>query len=524
MTPLPACPQCGWTSAEEDFCPRDGARLAAASPVQAKQALPEVPGVDAGKTATDARPVYQVSGPPDASSESGDAQKESRLKQVLRRLGVRKAPPAGEAAPDEHPSFLPSEVRDMGWRITGAVKSRGGIDRWPVERRAPDGSVVAGRLLRYRTGSFTPAEVYARIENGNVPLLVRVWQHGTTDFEGARADYEVGTLTRSGRSLARFLREGAPSEARALRLVAPLAALVRQLDAAGLRPLVLEPRWLHFTQDSELWLSMAGALAAAGQAARFQPAADQSPLLPGQWTAPELTQTCTMSESAPVFSAGQILAQAAWGEPCTLEEVRTGALRFNALADERLARILMGCLWPRADQRWQPGDLARAAAAASAAEMPAVPPWASLTSGAASNAFALAGDLFWRLEDLLTAAVRPAQWEEAVVRIDDILAWAEGTAWAGQARLLRSARIAGRSSEWVFVALVRAVRPALPLTWRGVDFSDEAADASLAALAQRVLEGSAADEKAIHQLIDADLRGAYAQGQAGPKDEHEERH
>ena len=515
MKLLPVCPQCRKSFPDEDFCPDHGEKLAAASAQGAGDAAkPEVEDAPPEPVAVSVQAASHPHPQPVGTS------RESALERALRKFGARHATgvvdaqaAAGAAAraPEVESSPIPPEVLEKGWRITGSGKTRAGVDRWPVERRAPDGAIAFGRFCRFRTGCLTDASVYGRVENRAVPGLVRVWQHGTVNVDGARADYELGTLPKTGRSLTRFLNDGTPSEERALRLLPPLAALLRQLEAAGVRPLGFEPRWLQLTHDGELWLAMAGALVSADGAGGFRPEVDHSPLLPRHWTAPELTEACTMSASAPVFSAGQVLAQAVWGEPCSLEQLRTGTAPFHAIRDEGLARVLMGCLWPRPSERWNLDQLSEAASASSAATMPPAPPWASLAPGAATTAFAFAGAHFWRLEDMVAAAVKPGNWDEAIGRLDAILEWAGGTAWSGQAQLMREARASGRSPDWVLVALAHAVLPAHPPTWRAVDFSDRAAQDSLAALAQRVLEGSEADAKTMRELFAADLRGAFAQ-------------
>ena len=126
----------------------------------------------------------------------------------------------------------------------------------------------------------------------------------------------------------------------------------------------------------------------------------------------------------------------------------------------------MGCLWTRPVERWTLADLLRAHADDQATDLPAAPPWGSLAPGAASEAFALAGAMYWRLEDLLDGAVRPEHWSEAVARINEILEWSQSTAWAGQARLLDDALRHGRSADWALVNLRRTVCPDAPPSWR----------------------------------------------------------
>jgi hypothetical protein len=155
-------------------------------------------------------------------------------------------------------------------------------------------------------------------------------------------------------------------------------------------------------------------------------------------------------------------------------------------------------------------DLLGAQSCERAEAMPEVAPWASLAPGASSSAFAFAGSSYWRLEDLLTAATQPPHWSEAISRIEALLGWAESTAWAGKAKLMKEALADGRSADWVLVALSRIVNPSAPLTWRALDLSDAEAERSLKGLAQRALTGTETDVDVMQAFFDADLRDAFA--------------
>ena len=94
--------------------------------------------------------------------------------------------------------------------------------------------------------------------------------------------------------------------------------------------------------------------------------------------------------------------------------------------------------------------------------------------------------------------------------MDTLLLWATATAWKGVAEGLRTDLTTGvHTADWVLVRLTRQVRPDLPLTWRGLDFSDTHAQASLANLAQQALSSATPDFSLLQQLIRADLRGAF---------------
>ena len=142
--------------------------------------------------------------------------------------------------------------------------------------------------------------------------------------------------------------------------------------------------------------------------------------------------------------------------------------------------------------------------------MPDAPAWSRLMPGAAETAFSLGGESFFRIEDAVAQANQPRHWEEAVQRMDALLIWATGTAWKGVAEGLRTELTTGvRTADWVLVRLARLVRPDLPLTWRGLDFSDTHAQASLTKLAQQALSSATPDFSLLQQLIRADLRGAF---------------
>lgn len=490
------CPQCRQNFGDEEYCPRDGARLLP-SPVA------DQPAVAA----------------PQPSEEGSDKKRDSKLVRFMHKFGLRKTADKSTftddqptpTAPVECLSPLPEAVREKGWRLAGLVQSSASVDCWPVESTTESSMVVGGRFHRFRSGALTTDALYRRLVNSATPRLAHVCAHGTVDLEGARADYELVSLPKAGRSLNEWFRDSTPSEQRAWHLYLMLVSLLRQLTPSGVRPLAIEPAWLQITGDGELWLATAGALTAVSAGNEFRPEFERSALLPYGWAAPELTQQNMNSVNAVVFSLGQLVAQAVWGQPRSIAELQTGAVPFQSLGDARLARVLMGCLWPHASERWTVEQIVKAAVCEQAGAMPATPPWDSLAPGASSTAFSLAGASFWRLEDLLATAVKPSHWDEASARIEAILDWSRNTAWAGHAELMREALSAGRSADWVLVALTRAVIPDTPPTWRTLDLSDNGAAQSLASLAQRALQGSKTDEVLMRMLVRADLRSAFTQ-------------
>ncbi len=507
------CPKCGEAFRDEDYCPRHGVRLV--RPVDASQPVEEPNTVDA------IADEIAITQPTLAAETDGDQERESKIARFFEQFRLRPVPKKarlsdGEAMPTCASSAglsspLPDVVTEQGWQLAGPVQSNPAVDRWPVDQTTESGPAVAGHFHRFRTGALTTDAIYRRLEERTTPRLARVWTHGTVDLAGARADYELVSLPKPGISLDKWFADSTPSEQRASRLFPVLVELLLQLARASIQPLTFDPTQLVLTHDGELWLGTAAALMDVSAENAFRPELERSPLLPHGWTAPELTEEGMASANAALFSLGQVLALAIWGQPCSIGELNKGAVPFASLSDARLARVLMGCLWPRSSGRWTLEDSSCAVSSANADAVPGTPPWDSLVPGASSTAFGFAGASFWRLEDLLAAAVQPAHWNEAIARLDAILDWAEGTAWAGQSKLMRDARAQGRSADWVLVALTRAVRPEAPLTWRALDLSDDEAARSLIGLAQRALHGSQADVDAMRELFKADLRGAFRQ-------------
>jgi hypothetical protein len=519
------CPRCGKSFHDEDYCPVDGTPLvpavAAASPEEpTAPATASNSGEEHGSDNAGLSDHHAPRGR--TEEESGDQRRsENRLADFMSRLGLRRVsdketpryddPEAAPAQSNEPASPLPEAVREQGWRISGPVQTSPGLDHWPVERIGEAGERMSGDYNRFRTGALTTDMLYRRLEARSTPRLARVWAHGTADLGGARSDYELVSVAKAGRRLSHWFVDTAPSEQRAWHLFAMLVEMLRQLSAVDIRPLTLEPSQLILSDGGELWLATAAVLADTTAANEYRPELDRSALLPPGWTAPELGQQNLISANAAVFSLGQLLAMALWGQPCSPSDLQHGAVPFKSIRDARLARVLMGCLWPRPLDRWTLEHLVQSVAAAGPDAMPATPPWDSLAPGACSTAFSFAGSSYWRLETLLADAVEPANWSEASARLQSILDWAEETAWIGQAKLLRSALAQGRSADWALVALTRAVRPDLPLTWRGLDLSDAEAARSLAGLAQRALRGEAGNAETMRALFEADLRGAWTQ-------------
>ncbi|WP_345793323.1 hypothetical protein AAG895_17890 [Thauera sp. JM12B12] len=517
MKTMRICPECRTEYEGEDYCPQDGARLLPTTGDEGGKPCP--PGPVGGATDSDdsVRPRDSASG---SGSEPASADREGRLASFISRLGLRPrttgeetettSPPATDASSEEV-SPLPDDVLRAGWRAVGPVDSTEAADIWPVRNEVKSGQ-LNGIFFRYRTGSLSTVSVYRRLEVMTAREAPRVWAHGTLDLGGARADYDLISPSLSGPLLNKWFAMTDPSEQRALSLLPSLATWLASLNREGLQPISFDPAQIVRSDDGHLSLVAAGALAetsAMESLSPYRPEFARSALLSRIWAAPEVLSQTILSRNAAVFSAGQILAQAAWGQPCTHADLQAGAIPFGSIADPRLGRVLMGCLWPHPEGRWLPSDLEIASRSTSANELPGVPPWGSLAPGASKAAFSLGGESFWRLEDLLAASCRPVRWGEATARIGEILDWAESTAWVGLAKAMKDAQDQGRSPDWVLLSLSQAVRPDAPRTWRELDLSDQEAERSLISLAQRALKGDQAAAQTMTDLFEADLRGAF---------------
>lgn len=509
------CRHCETGYPDEEFCPKHGERLHArvqaepptaplpspAPPADAHTATPDPAPAATGSAATTPAPERPASLP-----------MRTKLATFMARYGLRAAStepqiPEATTAPA---SSLPPEVLAMGWRETAPVESSASFDFWSVSRTDPDGRTVHGQFRRLRTGALTKHVLYQQIEDQPPPRLARLWQHGTYDNSGARADMELVSLPRPGQSLQSWFKASSPSDERGLHVARLSADLLEQLRTAGVQPLALEPSWLHMTDDDELWLALAAALTHPAATRGYYPEFERSSLLAPTWSAPELKQSL-LSDKAVLYSVGQLLMVATLGQPCSPAEVEGGAVPLGQIRDARLARLVMGCLYPRADERWSVAEFHAAARTEDVTTMPPAPPWSSLMPGAASNAWVVTGGhSYWRLEDLLQDLVTPAQWDACTQRLPQLLEWIELTAWACEVTALRHAIAQGRSADWVLVSLCSTVLPDRPRNWRGLDFSDGVAQASLVGLAQSALEPAAQEQaNLLRQLFAADLRGAF---------------
>lgn len=497
------CPVCNNSYENEEFCP-----------VHFVQLVTPAEGSSEPKSLTDDPATDQTSPPEEVSDDSLVDRIKGMFGGRFKRKGA-KEPTAGADSPSSTASpgiVLPAELLEKGWAVSGTPVSTHGVDVWPVQRKSED-LVATGQLVVYASGVLTDVPTYLRLL-GTSPARAHLHTFGTIDRgHKVRASYELSTVPGVSRALINWLLDSPASEERALSLLPGLRDLLKECAASGVLPITLDPAVVQRNADGQLNIFRFGAMwtsAADGTATVYRPEFAHSSLLPSPWTAPEIKSRLVVAPQSLVFSAAQIVAAALFGQAPSLHDVQSGLVPFGSIQNPRLARILMGGLWPHADGRWTFADMLQALDAASVNQMPAAPAWSRLMPGAAETAFDLGGESFYRLEDAVTQANQPRHWEEAVQRMDALLLWASGTAWKGVAEGLRTELTTGtRSADWVLIRLTRQVCPQLPMTWRGLDFSDTHAQASLAALAQQALTSEAPDFSLLRQLYRADLRGAF---------------
>ncbi len=512
----PECPSCGQAFPAEDFCPVHGIPLI----VPKVDADPEL-GIDGTSASTpEAENVVFDSGSAEVATGT-NFESEHKLSGFMSRLGLRRSKEKSDDASeiDLPTSLLPEEMLDAGWIISGSVFSSGGVDAWPVEREILN-VIEKGVYRRFRTGSLTPQDTYDRIIAVSLSPLPNLVAHGTVDMGGARTDFELVSTVQQGMMLDKWFAESSPSEARAQCVLRSLSSVLTELSIGGFQPIVLEASQLSLSDDGKVALTSLGVIAeieAEVDIIQYRPEFVRSSLLPQDATAPEIIHQSVLSENAAVFSVGQLLSQAIWGQCFTHKDIQIGEVPFHTIVDERLATILRGCLWPKSTGRWTHSEL-NAAIDCDVSSLPSVKAWASLAPDASSAAFSFAGESYWRLEDLLRTAVQPQNWSEAIDQIENILKWAGDTSWAGQAKMIIEALDSGRSNDFALIKLSGVVNPETPLNWRELDLTHTEAQKSLAALAHRALKGSKDANRAVQALFECDLRGAFAQVEI---DEHQ---
>lgn len=552
------CPACGrlYEMGVEEYCQVDGERLEVRLADQSDQVGPVQP-----QTPLNSENSISVTAPireeahenveevlisanhaqnqqQPTKQESRSVEDPSLLESLLNRMGLRKRTSAGDQTlPDDNvapakqvsmPVFdpalssddgnnpLPPQVIEKGWHVAGSLVSNEAMDVWQVARSSDAGSAYA-RFCRFRARVLTTPSLYAHLGNHSCAALPTLLDHGTVNLKGhARASFELTLLpNKSLQPMQAWINRASPSEEKALSLLPHLVQMLTELAAAGVHPISFSPaQMLRNADDGRIVLDNLAALAETGCAhTDYRPELDQNALISRLWSAPELAEQLVVSPKGATFCVGQLLTLALWGQPLDAAALRAGNVPFVSISDARLARVLQGCLWVESIQgRWGLDQL-QAALTVPLDQMPPVEDWAQLGPRAMGKAFALAGRTYWRVEDLLAQAVLPQNWIQATARLSAMLDWIEsGSPWASVAKHLRNQLEAGRSSDYVLIQMAHAVIPDLPLTWRGLDFSDDHARASLVNLAQRNLatDTSSDESDLLEALFRADLRGAFA--------------
>lgn len=530
------CPQCqmAFDFGSQEYCHHDGERLVlqndAASEAlepeggqpEAKLDQEEVPEiVSVTSSEPDVPPPSAERGPQGAPSSALD-----NVKELFARFGIRQKDnpnPRAEqihasttgvpegASHDDADNPLPEALREAGWVVAGPSASDVFADAWPVERQG-----VPARFSRFRATPLTSPDLYRALRESTSAALPAVLEFGTVDLRGhAHAAFDLVVLPQSTQTLDIWLQTAPASEAKALALLPPLVEMLSELANAGFAPVSMEPAHILRRSDGRLMLSHVAALTSPSESPHYTPELDRSPLISRLFSAPELAeQLMVHPNKACVYSAGQILATALWGQAIDLAALRAGELPVQGLESALLARVLQGSLWTQSlEGRWGIKDLTRALNAADESDWPSVEDWGRVGPLAMKNAFAMGGKTYWRVETLMEAVVAPEVWPQALARIDFLFDWLQnGSTWASAAAMQREALQQGRqTADHTLLRLVRQIRPDLPLTWRSLNLEDATARDNLLTLAQRVLAAGATpqDGELIRDLFRADLRGAF---------------
>lgn len=442
-------------------------------------------------------------------SEDLHAHTESKFDSIFSKLGLRKKPKVKntkETIEEVQSNPLPDVLVNAGWRMASNPKPGSAYDEWHVGNGHQNGI-----FRRFRGNTITATSLYEQLERQECKALPHLQSFGTVGMGGIQADYELVVYPDEfSETLLQWLNTTTASEARALAILPSLIDLVGDMQARGIQPLNLSPETVLRHRDGRLVLNGFGALTESHlDVINYRPELAKTVLIDRIYAAPELAEKLVVSSNAAVFSFGQMLAACLWANPVAIADLRQGLVPYKAINDSKLARILLGCLWPDTKGRWQFEQL-QSAINASIEDLPPVSAWESVMPGAASSAFTLSGQSYWRLEELLVEAVKPENWDAASMQFPAILDWAENSPWAGQVQLMQQAIADGHSNDWALIRLSRIVNPDTPATWRNLDLSDTNAKTNLINLAQRALNGDVQAEKDVRDFFEADLRGAFS--------------
>ena len=160
------CYQCRNTfSSYSDYCPHDGTKL---ETFKAKKSFSE-------------------------SKVSSN----NKLNSFLKKFNLK--PVSKKFSKDDLGVPLPKDLQELGWCYTGPVASCSYVDTWPVECNLNQKSSIFGLFRRFRSGSLSNYNIYQKVQKINKKLqLSQVSAYGTTDFGGARTDYELVVLPKDG--------------------------------------------------------------------------------------------------------------------------------------------------------------------------------------------------------------------------------------------------------------------------------------------------------------------------------------
>ena len=476
------CPECRAVYATGTFCPehKHSVRLVNDVPETVRQLPAEGSPVAAGT---------QASGTPEAGASPRGFGPTARRAIEQLRAGLGRS----------NNIVLPLVERQKGWMIDGDRTRSEHVERWPVLNS--DGR--RGLLLRYSQGVLTAEAAYRIADAASDLPAPTLFGHGVVDADDNPSCYEIVAAS-TAEPLESWLKTHS-GEDTALYLEQLLLELLEGLRACGLRAVTLDPSMLALGPDG-VELSMLGALT-PHEGASFHEHVAQSVLLRNPWAPPEARGRHRLSLTGDVFSAGQILARAVFGEACHYADLSSARVPFQRVADERLQRVMMGLLWPEEEDRWTVDDWRSDDAPA--------PPWARLRAGAAQTSFSLGGQAYWHAPELL-AATR-LNWDEAIANLAALLAWLDSTPYRDIARFV--AAQPDHSNDWRLVRLCRMVSPDAPLFWRNLALGERDVDATLINLAQRVLTRATTDSRTeestraasaeISAFFAAELRGSF---------------
>lgn len=464
---------------------------------------------------------FTTSGEPTNGATAGFDEATSNTDQVDDLFATMNGDKTGHASSSSHKSTssqfhssaleLPTALSNDGWRLSeNPPLITAAFSRYQIIR---DNELAHFTL--YNAGVLTTISVYEQLLDYTPVWLSPVLYHGTLTSHGQILVYDVSGQAASAefQSLSTWLQSHA-SEARALSLLPSLSQLVTAMIKSGIAPLKLSAEDLYINPSTlQLLCDNHGALkpisAADSRAESYQNDLANSPLIAAPFAAPELLNNSMWANNSLVFSIGQILYQAYAGKPLIIQEILDANVPFGAIADHKLARILMGSLWYSAE-RWTLTELIRALGAdLKTVQKMSIPNWANRRRDTqAGTGFEFGGMTFHRLEDVILIMVRPDLWEESIASLESLLLWMEQTSYASRATKIKST-LADASPDVILIRLCQELHPQAPLTWREYELDDRRIELTLRSLAHDVLANEDHASTRIEQLFAADLSAIF---------------